>query len=111
MEPILFFPVESLTLTKMDCLTITQRIRIIEAYYKNGDSVTDTHRTLRDYGLHNLPNTQAIGKIGKKFEMTGVVTNIERPVSHYFARSTEKWKCCRTPERVDSSSFSGSRTV
>ena len=30
---------------------------------------------------------QAIGKIVKKFEETGVVTNIERPVHHRFARS------------------------
>ena len=60
----------------MDRLTITQRITIIKIYYKNGDSATATYRALRgDYGLHNRPTTQAIGKIVKKFEETGAVTN------------------------------------
>ena len=67
----------------MDRLTITQRIKIIKAVYKNGDFATATYRTLKgDYGLHNRPTTQAIGKIVKKFQETGVVTNIERPVHH-----------------------------
>ena len=35
-----------------------------------------------DYGLHNHPITQAIGKIVKKFEVTAVVTNIVRAVHH-----------------------------
>ena len=42
-----------------------------------------------DYGLHNRPTTQAIGKIVKKFEETGVITNIDRPVHHHFAYSAE----------------------
>ena len=59
---------ESMTLTKMDRLTITQRIKIIKAYYKNGDSASATYHTLRgDYDLHNCPTTQAIPKIVKKF--------------------------------------------
>ena len=33
--------------------------------------------------------TQAIGKIVKKFKETEVITNIEKPVHHRFARSTE----------------------
>ena len=37
-----------------DCLTITQRIKMIQTYYKNGDS-----GVLRgDYGLHNRATTQ-----------------------------------------------------
>ena len=52
----------------MDGLTVTQRIRMIKTYYKNGGSETATYRALRgDYGLHNRPTSQAI-------------TNIERPV-------------------------------
>ena len=64
----------------MDRLTITQRLKIIKIYYKNGDSVTATYRVLRGvYGLHNRPTTQTIGKIVKKFEETrGMVKNIER---------------------------------
>ena len=74
----------------MDRLTITRRIKIIKTYYKNGDSATATYRALRgDYGLHNRPTMQAIGKIVKKFEETGAVRNIVRPVHHRFARSAE----------------------
>ena len=73
---------------KMDRLTITQCIQIMQIYYKNDD--TPTYRALReDYGLHNSPSTQAIGKIVKKFEVNGVVTNIKRRVHHSFARSAE----------------------
>ena len=51
---------------------------------------TTTYRALRgDSVLYNRPTTQAIGTIVKKFEETGVVTNIERPVHHCFARSAE----------------------
>ena len=71
----------------MDRVTTIQRIKMIKTY-KNGDSAT--YRALRgDYGFHNHPTTQAIGKIVKKFEETGMVTNIEIPVHHRFARSAE----------------------
>ena len=42
-----------------------------------------------DYGLHNRPTKQAIGKIVKKFKEIGVVTNIERPVHYSLARFAE----------------------
>ena len=74
----------------MDRLIIRQRIKIVKTYYKNGDSVTATYRALKgDYGLHDRPTMQIIGKITKKFEETGKVTNIERPVHHSFACSAE----------------------
>ena len=58
------FSVESLTLTKMDRLTIIQRIEIIKTNYKNGDFATATYRALRgDCDLHNRPTTQGIGKL------------------------------------------------
>ena len=42
----------------MDRLTITQRIKMIKTYYKNGDSATATYRSLSgDYGLYNHPTT------------------------------------------------------
>ena len=37
MKQIFFFAVESVTLTKMDRLTITQRIKIFKTYYKKGN--------------------------------------------------------------------------
>ena len=48
------------------------------------------YRALREYyGLHNRPTMQTIGKIVKKFDETGVVTNIERPVHHRFGSFAE----------------------
>ena len=74
---------------KIDRLTTTQRIKMIKTRYKN-DSATVTYRALRgNYGLHKRPTKQANGKIMKKFEETGVVTNIESPMHHCFARSAE----------------------
>ena len=66
--------------------------KINNTYYKNDDSATATYLALRgDYGLHNRPTTQTIGKIVNKFEETGVVTNIERPVHHSFARYADNF--------------------
>ena len=63
---------------------------MIKTYCKNGDSATARYCALReDYDLHNRLTTQAIGKIVKKFEDTRVVTNIERPVHHRYARFAE----------------------
>ena len=74
----------------MDSLATTQHIQIIKNYYKNGNFATTTYRaSIGDYGLHNRPTMQAIGKIVKKFEETEVVPNIERPVHHRFNRSAE----------------------
>ena len=54
------------------------------------DSAADTYRALRkDYGLHNRPIPQVIGKIVKKFKEIGGVRNIERSVHHGFTRSAE----------------------
>ena len=50
---------------------------MIKNCYKNGNSATTMYRALReDFGLHNRPITQEIGKIMKKFEDTGVVANM-----------------------------------
>ena len=70
--------------------SITQHIKIIKTYYKNGDSAIATYHALRgNYGLHNRPTTQTINKIVKKFKETGVVPNIGRLAHHRFARSAE----------------------
>ena len=67
----------------MDRLAIAQCIQIIKTYNNNSDSATTMYRALRG------TNYTRIGKIVKKFEETGVVTNIERAVHHHFARSAE----------------------
>ena len=87
MKPNFLFPIESLTLTKSNRITITQRIQISKTNYKNGDSTPATYRG--DYGLNNRLTMQAIGKIVKKFEETGVVRNIERPVHQHCTCSAE----------------------
>ena len=61
---------------------------MIKTYYKKGDSVTVTYPALRED--YDRPTTQATGKIVKKFEETGVITNSEKPVHNRFARSAEK---------------------
>ena len=61
------------------------RLEINETYYKNGDSAIATYLALRrDYDLHNRPTTQVVVK---KFEETGMVTNIERPVHYHSAEN------------------------
>ena len=65
------------------------------------------------YGLHSRPTTQAIGEIVKKFEETGVVTNIERILHHRYARSAEIIAIVSESVAKDPnvSSFSTIRTV
>ena len=59
-----------------------------KTYHKNADS--PIARPLKgDYGLHNDPTMQAIGKIVKTFAETRVVRNIEMPMYYRFARSVE----------------------
>ena len=74
----------------MDRLTITQCTKIIKTYFENGDPTAAMYHASRgDYGLRNRPPMQAIGEIVKKFEEARLVSNIERPVHHRFARSAE----------------------
>ena len=73
-----FFSVESLTLSKVDRITIIRYMTIIKTSHKNSDSSTATFSALRGgYRLHNRPTTQE----------TGVVRNIERSVHHCFAEN------------------------
>ena len=62
---------------------------MIKTDYKNDDSVTVWYFKRRLWFTYNRPTMQAIGNIVKKFEETGVVTNIERSVHHRFACSAQ----------------------
>ena len=76
-----------MALTRMDRLTITQRIKIIENLLQKWWFCQSHVSWFK--GLHNHPTTQVIGKIVKKFEGTGFFTSTEMPVHHRFAHSTE----------------------
>ena len=72
-----FFSVESLNLR-------------LTTHYKYDDSAPATYCALRgDYSSKNRRTTQATCEIGKKFEETGVVTNMERLVYYRFTRSAK----------------------
>lgn len=86
----IIFLVEGLPFNNMDRLSTAERVKIVKTYYKNSDSVVSTFRALRaDYGRHNRPSERTIGKTVKKFEETGSVTDVLRPIHHRNARSTE----------------------
>ena len=60
-KPVFLSSFESLTLIKMDCLTITQRIKIIKIYYKNAGSATVTYHR-QHCRTKNKINSKRIGK-------------------------------------------------
>lgn len=74
----------------MERLSIEERVKVIEAYYENGRSNKSAFRALRDFfGPHNRPTESAIGKIVKKFQETGSVADVKKPVRARAGRSPE----------------------
>lgn len=74
----------------MDRFTTAQRIKIVQLYYRHSNSVVTVFRNLRaDYGRNNRPTERTIRNVVNKFEETGSVCDIVRPVHHRNARSTE----------------------
>ncbi|KAL7631744.1 UNVERIFIED_CONTAM: hypothetical protein RMT77_017953 [Armadillidium vulgare] len=74
----------------MERYTMEQRVKVIQAYYENGRSNQNAYRALRDFfGQFNRPNVPTIGKILKKFEQTGSVGDLKRPVHARTARTAE----------------------
>ena len=64
----------------MQRLTIEQRGKVVEAYYKNGRSNKNAFRALHEFfGQHNRPTESAIGKIVHKFKQTGSVADVKTP--------------------------------
>ena len=88
MKPILFYSLESLTLRENGWLNYHTTHKNDQNQLCTKNFATATYLTLRrDYGLHNRPTMQAIANIVKKFEETGVVTNIKWPVHHRLAEN------------------------
>ena len=64
--------------------SMLQQICCIDLIKHIARCVCNMWRLTGDYGLHNRPTSQTIGKIVKKFEELGVVAYIEIPVHHRF---------------------------
>lgn len=70
--------------------TLPQRLIIIQKFYKNNRSFTQTHRDLReDFGPHNRPSVLAIRRIVKKFETNFTLHDTRTPVRQRNARNQE----------------------
>lgn len=65
---------------KMDRFSIAQRVNIVKTYYKNNDSVSNTHRALRkDFGRHGRPVLSTISSVVDKFEHVVVERALHPP--------------------------------
>jgi transposase len=74
----------------MGRLSREQRVKVVEAYYRNGCSSTNAFRELRDFfGQHNRPTISAIVKIVNKFKETGSVADVKTPTRARLRRSDE----------------------
>lgn len=70
----------------MNRLSTAELVKILKNRYKNNDSVVSTfHASRADYG----PSERTIGKPWKKFEVTGSVTDVIRPIHHLTSSSEE----------------------
>lgn len=79
-----------MTFTNMDRFSIAQRVKIIQSYYRNNNSVVSVHRDLRsEYGLHNRPTERTIQKTVNRFEESGSVIDRSAPIHHHPARTHE----------------------
>ena len=82
----------------MESYSIEDRIKVIQEHYKNGQKIKNTFRALRDYfGQHKRPNETTIGRLVRKFEATGSVSD---------APKSGRPKSVRTPENIASVSAS-----
>lgn len=70
--------------------SIKERIEIVQIYYKYSCSTRTTLRKLRvNYGPHNRPTEKTIRSIIQKFEDTGSVCDIPKPMNLKTAQSVD----------------------
>lgn len=76
----------------MESYSVQDRIKVIQEHYKNGSKIKNTFRALRDhFGRHNRPNETTIGRLVRKFEATGSVSDLPK---------TGRPKSVRTAENI-----------
>ena len=74
----------------MDRFSIAQRVNFVRLYYKNDENPANVFRAIRtDFGRHGRPTEHIIANVVRKFEQTGSVADIVRPVHHRNVRSAE----------------------
>lgn len=74
----------------MQRYTTEERIQIVQIYYENARSVTNTIRRLRVvFHQNHVPSDTAIRNLMAKFELTGSVLDVKTPLRHRNVRSVE----------------------
>jgi hypothetical protein len=84
----LFTPIDSFCLfvqntcvrCVMEQFTTEQRVLIVKTFYQNGESATQTVRTLRtNLGRNEAPNESTVRRLMTKFQTTGSVATAKPP--------------------------------
>lgn len=66
----------------MNNINIEQRVDILQYYFKNGESIRETRRKLREiYGRHGVPSELAIRRTMDNFFSTQSLHNAPRPIT------------------------------
>lgn len=74
----------------MQRFTTEERIQIVQIYYENGRSITNTIRRLRVvFHQNHIPSNTAIRNLMAKFERTGSVLDVKSPLRPRNVRSVE----------------------
>lgn len=74
----------------MERYTLQQRIEVMKMYYKYGENFATTVRRVRGaFGRRGAPSRTAIVNLITKFEQTGSLSDIKRPVRMRSVRSVE----------------------
>ncbi|KAF2883420.1 hypothetical protein ILUMI_22754 [Ignelater luminosus] len=82
--------VDSPLLLKMDRYLLQRRILIVEHYFKNGETLTATIGKLRPiFDNQNVPSASTMKSIIKKFEETGLITDVKPSMRVRLGRSGE----------------------
>ena len=72
----------------MERYSTHERILIVKTYFRSGENLTNTIRALRnDFGNHKRPSRATVKKLVEKFNRTGSVLDVQRPVRPRSGRS------------------------